>query len=141
MLLVLLRFAAIGFMYTSEVFYQNFLHVEYVNSSKVVESTKNRLEDFHSQNRQLVSQKEQSFFEKMSSGYDKLKSHLDISKRLDSLKTSIENSTRKIVSLITIFAVQSVIMPLLFLWLLVISIKAVFGVQIDKKSFEKLISM
>ncbi|MEA3370245.1 MAG: hypothetical protein U9Q40_02825, partial [Campylobacterota bacterium] len=46
-----------------------------------------------------------------------------------------ENASRKIITLITIFILQSVLMPLLFLWLLIIAVKLIFKSEF---TYEKL---
>ena len=137
-LLLVLRFGAVLFVYSSEVFYNSVLKVEYVSSSKVVEQTKKELEDMRDKNKKIIDTKEKvkktntKWYEwEIGSTYDNIKAKLDISKQLESLQESIEEASKKIITLITIFVVQSVIMPLLFLWLFLVSIKFIFRVEID----------
>lgn len=142
-LFLVLRFGAVIFVYGSEIFYNSILKPEYIISTKVVEDTKTKLEEMQSKNREIIDSKESEEAKKksskwyeldISSKYQEIKSQLNVSEQLDSLQESIEEASRKIISLITIFIVQSVIMPLLFLWFFVVSIKWIFRVEIDTKS-------
>lgn len=125
-LLLLLRFSAIFFVYSSELFYTSTLQNQYYEASNKIEKTKVELEDLQSKNKSLVeTQKQEGFFNGVSSQYEKIKESLNISRQLDALQNSIESASRNIITLITIFVVQSVVMPLLFLWFFVLSIKFV----------------
>ena len=68
----------------------------------------------------------------MSTQYNALSQSFSISKQLDTLKKSIEDASRNIITLITIFIVQSVVLPLLYLWFLVVSTKTIFRARYEK---------
>lgn len=139
LLLLLLRFAAVLFVYSSEYFYNSILQSEFEQSSVVIEKTKVELENLQKENKNLVTTKKESgFFNGVSSKYDALTETFNISAKLESLQKHIEDASRKIINLITIFVVQSIIMPLLFLWLFLASIKYVFRVKFDN---EKMTAM
>ena len=126
-LILLLRFSAIIFVFISQELYTSTLEPQYVEASSVIENTKVELEELQSKSKTLVqAQKEEGFFGSVGSKYDKIIESLNISRQLDSLQGSIENASRKIITLITIFIMQSVVMPLLFIWILVISVKLIF---------------
>jgi hypothetical protein len=134
MFLLVLRFAAIFFVYASDYFYNAVLVTEYKTSASVIESTKAKLEDIQNQNTNIVkSQKESGFFSGVSSQYNDFVENLNISKQLESLQTNIEDASRNIINLITIFVVQSVVMPLLFLWFFISSIKWIFRTDLDNE--------
>ena len=137
-LLIILRFGAVLFVYSSEIFYDSVLKPEYISCSNVVEQTKKELEDMQNKNKEILtsngkkSVKKTKWYEwEIGSAYNDIKSKLNISKQLNDLQSSIEEASNKIITLITIFIVQSVIMPLLFIWFFMISIKFVFRVEID----------
>jgi hypothetical protein len=133
-LLLILRFAAVFFVYSSEYFYNNVLQSEFEQSSVVIEKTKVELENLQKENKSLVtSKKESGFFNGVSSKYDALTETFNISAKLESLQKHIEDASRKIINLITIFIVQSIIMPLLFLWLFLASLKFIFRVDFNNK--------
>ena len=126
-LMLLLRFSAIIFVFISQEFYTSTLQIQYTEASSVIENTKVELEALQSKSKTLVqAQKQEGFFGSVSSKYDKVIDSFNISRQLDTLQSSIENASRNIITLITIFIVQSVVLPLLYLWMLVISVKLIF---------------
>lgn len=141
LLLLLLRFAAALFVYSSAYFYNAVLQSEFESSSTVIEQTKVELENLQKENKSLViSKKESGFFNGVSSQYDALAETFNISAKLESLQNSIETASRKIINLITIFIVQSIIMPLLFLWLFVISVKYIFSMKFSNEKWSLLVN-
>ena len=132
LLLLLLRFGTLLFVYSSELFYNSVLKEEFISSNKVVEDTKNKLENIQEQNKAVViSKKDSGVLSRISSKYNAISDSLNISKQLDSLSESIENASRKIINLITIFIVNSVLMPLLFLWLFIEAVKLIIRSKFD----------
>lgn len=127
-LFILLRFASLTFVYANEYFYDSVLKTEFVASSEVVAQSKIELEEFNNNNKKMITKKEDlKWYEfNINEKYNDLKDSLDFTQKLNGLKNSIEQSSNKIINLITIFVVQSVVMPLLFLWLFVFLLRAIF---------------
>jgi len=139
-LMFILRFGAVAFVYSSELFYNSMLHDEFVKSSKVIEKTKDKLDEIQARNSEIVqSKKDSSFFDNVSSKYNKLSESLNISTKLASLKHNIEDASANIINLITIFVVQTILLPLLFLWLFVQSIKFVFRFELDNHKIIRIL--
>ncbi|MBU4109695.1 hypothetical protein KJ988_01685, partial [bacterium] len=117
------------------------LQSEFQQSSAVIEKTKVELENLQKENRSLVnSKKESGFFNGVSSKYDALTETFNISAKLESLQKHIEDASRKIINLITIFVVQSIIMPLLFLWLFLTSVRYIFRVEFDNEKVTAMLN-
>lgn len=132
-LLVLLRFSAIIFVYSSQLMYDSLLQNEYQQATEVISTTKEQLEDIESKNKAILeSKKEQGFLDSLDSKYSNIVSSLNISKQLDSLQKSIDEATHNIITLITVFIFQTVVMPLLFLWIFVLLIRWIFAYKNDK---------
>ena len=132
MLFILLRFSAIFFVYSSELLYNSVLHTEYQHSTQIIKETKEKLEDINEKSKEIViSKKEQGFIESIRSKSVGLVDSLNISQKLSSLEKDIDMASRNIINLITIFLLQSLFMPLLFLWFFVLSIKLIFKIEID----------
>jgi len=133
LLLLVLRFGAITSVYTTELLYNSTLHVEYVSSSEVISDTQNKLEDIHKKNTQLVKTKQDtSWYElDISAKAKDILSKLNISDQLDSLEENITIASRNIISLITIFIIQTILMPLLFLYLMLLAIRWIFRVKVN----------
>ena len=138
-LLVLLRFGALVFVYSSALLYTSTLENEYKQASKIVEKTQSQLQELHKQNEMIIeSNKNDGFFDGVSSKYNKIIQNLNISKQLEDLEKSINDASKKIVSLITIFVVETLLMPLLFLYFMIISIKFVLRVEISEEKLKKV---
>ena len=139
LLLLLLRFSAVVFVYSSESLYASLLQKEYESASKVVESTRKKLEDLENKNRIVISsQKDMSFFDGVGSKYDKILENLNISKQLSAMEESIEEASLNMVKLITIFVVQSMLMPLLYLWLMIASMKFILKFEFNREKIKLL---
>jgi len=94
----------------------------------------NNKEIINSKKSDKLHKKKTKWYEfELSSNYENIKTQLNVSKQLESLQDSIEKASKNIVSLITIFVVQSMIMPLLFLWFFIFNIKLIFRIEIDTK--------
>ena len=134
LLLLVLRFTTIVSVYASEILYTSTLHTEYVESTQTVNQTKMRLDDINSENKKLIYSK------KDSSWYDfEVKSNLDLSQQLNSLQDTIEEASRSIISIITIFIVQTVLLPLIFLWFMLISVKLIFRIKVNSDRIAQLV--
>jgi len=139
LLLLVLRFMAIIFVYTSQFFYTSVLQVEYESASSVVVKTQKELEDLENRNRLKVqSQKEQHFFEGMSEKYNRVIESLNISKQFEELQESLDMASSKMITLITIFVIQSILLPLLYLWLLLGVMKLIFNIEFNKEKLKLL---
>ncbi|MCD6191240.1 MAG: hypothetical protein J7K14_06885 [Sulfurimonas sp.] len=138
-LMLLLRFSAIIFVFISQEFYTSTLQIQYTEASSIIENTRVELEALQSKSKTLVqAQKQEGFFGNVSSKYDKVIESLNISRQLDTLQNSIENASRNIITLITIFIVQSVVLPLLYLWMLVISVKLIFRSEFTSQQLNRV---
>ena len=141
LLLLVLRFGTILFVYSSEMFYNSVLKQEFISSNKVIEQTKNKLENLEEQNKAVVQSKnDSSVLSRISSKYNAVTNSLNISKQLDSLSQSIEDASRKIINLITIFIVNSVLMPLLFIWLFIGVVKLITRSKFDEDALSIMLN-
>jgi len=134
MLFLLLRFGAIFFIYTSSLLYNTTLQNEYQKATNIISETKVKLEDINSKSEKMISSKANiGFFETIRSKSSEIVDNLKLSTKLESLEENIEEASRNIIKLITIFLLQSLIMPLLFLWFFINSVKWLFRVELDMK--------
>jgi hypothetical protein len=141
LLILLLRFGTVLFVYSSELLYDSVLKQEFISSSKVVEETKNKLENIEEQNKAVVQSKNNSsVLSNISTRYNALSDSLNISRQLDSLNKSIEDASIKIINIITIFIVNSILMPLLFIWLFIESTKLIFRSKFDDDSVSVMLN-
>lgn len=133
-LFIILRFAAMLFVYSSDFFYHAMLEDEYVNSNVAVEKTKVKLDEMQNENQTKieVKQKEKAWYElDIAAKYNEIKLQLNIAEQLRELDSEIENASKNIINLITIFVVQNILMPILFIWFLLGSIRLIFKTNIN----------
>lgn len=137
--LLILRLGAVLFVYSSELLYVSTLESEYKEASAIVENTKKELDALEKKNsRSMYSNKTESTWEWVGSNVNKVKYSLNVSNQLKDLQESIDIASKNIIVLITIFVVQSMIMPLLFLWLSILSMKAIFRVEFNEATLKLL---
>ena len=129
--LLILRFGAIFSIYANECIYNNLLSDDYKTSTQVIEQTTTKMETMKNESQALVQDKESGFMDSVKSNYNSITNSLNVSQQIDSLKTSIDEATRKIIDLITIFVFQTIVLPLLFLWLFALSLKVIFRLKVD----------
>lgn len=131
LLFFILRFSAIIFIYSSEYIHTSLMQEDYLSSNNAISATKERLEDLQTLNTStLQSTNEMSFFDSFNHKYEGFTQAMNISKRIEALEENINEATLKIINLITIFVVESLILPLLFLWLFLQSIKLLYRVEV-----------
>lgn len=126
LLLLILRFFAVLFLFLSQFFYMTMLEEEYAHATQNIEMTKSHIEKFQKESQADIPMKENGISQYLSSKYDQIKESLDIDKKFDKLQKNIDAGYSSIIDLITLFIVQSVILPLLFLWIFITAIKRIF---------------
>lgn len=130
-LFFILRFSAIIFIYSSEYIHASLMQEDYLTSNSAVSAAKERLEDLQALNGSMLhSTNEMGFLDSFNHKYEGFTQAMNISKKIEALQESINEATLKIINLITIFVVESLILPLLFLWLFVQSIKLIYRVEV-----------
>ncbi|MBN2815641.1 MAG: hypothetical protein JXQ67_03095 [Campylobacterales bacterium] len=139
MFLLLLRFGAIVFVYSSQMLYSSVLQDDYENATVVIGKTQQELENLEEKRTTLLQeQKSSGFFESISAKYESVVEKLNISQELENMQASIEISSKKIVSLITIFIVQSLIFPFLYLLIMYASFKYIFNIGFNSEKIKLL---
>jgi len=137
--LLILRFSAIFFIYSSELLYTSLLKHEYTKANSVITATKHELDALQNQNKQRMQmQKEEGFFNKLHNNYNTIMSSLNFSTQLAALQESIDKASRSIISLITLFVVQSILFPLLYIWLTILLVKYIFHLPFNAQKLKLL---
>ena len=111
------RFCIPAVAVASEKIYDLFLEESYVEATRSLESI---TEDVQKQS--IVSEAdeaEQSWFDKLIGAYDRARETANIRGRINYLKDKMTRAAEYIINLIVVFALQTVVIPLLVLWLLI----------------------
>ncbi|WP_455756240.1 hypothetical protein [Sulfurimonas sp.] len=115
-LLIILRFGAVFFIYSSELFYNQVYSQEYQNTTTYIKDYKVELEDIKTQ---------KSNIQKINNNQKGLDSYWK------NFEIKMEAFSKKVIKLITIFIVLTVFLPLLFLWFFIFLIKLIFNIKFD----------
>jgi hypothetical protein len=121
-----MRFALPVLIVGTHVIFSAFLESEHDAATAVLEATSSEIEAFNSQESlPEAATTESSLMDKLGEMWDSSLKQLDVSGRIDRLKDSASNASEQIINLIVIFVLQTIILPLAFLWLFVEGLKAI----------------
>lgn len=104
--LLVLRFGAIIFIYSTQLFFTQVYEQQYNNSTHYMSEYKTELQEIQKKKQNL-----DSFWSK--------------------IEEKMEVFSQKVIKLITIFIVTTVLLPLLFLWFLFILLRWIFSLKFD----------
>ncbi|RDX36613.1 hypothetical protein DZA50_03980 [Kangiella sp. HD9-110m-PIT-SAG07] len=115
--LVLVRFATPLMALGSEALYQGFLAKDYQVASAGLESTESQIRQSTPDEPQL--EEELSTLEKTKRWFSDAADQLDVKKQIAAYQTAAEQASQSVIQLITIFLVQNILFPLLFLFIFI----------------------
>ena len=117
---VFLRFAVPILVIGSNLVFDTFLAAEQAAASQALDATRSEIELINENVAMPESDAEdQSVIERLGSMLDSSLDALNIGDRLDRLRDRVSNVSEHIIKLIVIFLLQTIILPLVFLWLFV----------------------
>lgn len=123
-ILCVLRFTIPAIAIVNEGLFEVFLAPQYEQAKQNLQNTSSALEQINA--RQPSQASDLSFVEKIQQQYQSAVSALDLEQRLAELKEAVADVSESALNMIVVFVMQTLILPLLFLWLTVKLIKAVF---------------
>ncbi len=121
---LIMRFAIPVIAIVNEGLYSVFLSPQYEEAKQSLQQTSDKLEKINIEQR--IQSKDSSFIEKIQQQYQSTVNALDVDKRLEELKQTVAEVSESALNMIVVFVMQTLIFPLLFLWLTVKLIKSVF---------------
>jgi hypothetical protein len=101
-----------------------FLAADQAEATAALEATRTEIEALNEQ-AEVPPEPDQSLMERLESMIDESLESINVSGRLARLKESASNASEHIINLIVIFILQTIILPLVFLWLLVEALKGI----------------
>ena len=116
--LIVLRFAVPFTGLANEAVYLAFLEKEYITSTRELETAAEKIGQLNEDDQ--ISQpnvKKKSVWESAKDFYNSTSEMLDINKKVEKYKQAAAETTNNIVNLIVVFIFQTVIIPLLFLFI------------------------
>jgi hypothetical protein len=121
-----MRFALPVLIVGTHVIFSAFLESEHDAATAVLEATSTEIEDFNRQEAlPQAATTESSLLDRLGEMWDSSVKQLNVSGRIDRLKESASNASEQVINLIVIFVLQTIILPLAFLWLFVEGLKAI----------------
>jgi len=120
---VFLRFAVPFLIVGSNLVFDTFLAAEQAAATEALETTRVEIEALNGDSAPALVE-DQSLAERLGAMLDDSLRSMDVSARLEALKERVSNASEHIVNLIVIFLLQTVILPLVFVWVFVELLKA-----------------
>ena len=122
-----LRFALPVLIIGTHIVFSAFLEEEHDAATAVLEATSSEIEEFNEDQAAPGTEEDGTLFGRLGEMIDSSVASLDVSGRIDRLKESASSASEQIVKLIVIFIMQTIILPLAFLWLFVEGLKGIAG--------------
>jgi hypothetical protein len=125
-IVVFVRFAVPVFVLGSNLIFETFLATDQQAANDALTVTRTEIEVITEQADSGVTPTPQpSLTERLGALVDESLQALDMRERMQRLSDSVSNAVEHIVHLIVIFALQSIILPLVFLWLFAEALKKI----------------
>ena len=130
-LLLILRFLIPAMAIGGEGLYRLFLESEYTSSSSQLVETREKIGQLNEEARAADKEaRDLSWYESLSRNIQSTLDSINIDKHVAALQNAVQNLTEHTVNLIVVFTLQTILFPLLFLWLAMKAIKAVFTLKL-----------
>ncbi len=117
---VFLRFAVPILVIGSNLVFDTFLAAEQAAATEALEATHTEIEQINEEAATpATATEDQSVIDRLGSMLDSSLQVMNIGDRLDRLRDRVSNASEHIINLIVIFLLQTIILPLVFLWIFV----------------------
>lgn len=124
--LIILRFFIPLMAITNDALYKVFLEPTYIESTQQLEQSNANIANL-SENQQIPSDStDRSWYDVMSNSISSAIDSIDVDKYYEQLKVEADNLTNHIIDLIVVFTMQTILFPLIFIWLSMRLIRANF---------------
>lgn len=117
LLVLYLRFAVPLTVLASDAIYEGFLADRYGASQVALESTREQVEALSEAEALPPASADPGLLDRLGQWYDRAASKLDPQARIALYKDRLARASEHIIDLIVVFMLQTVVLPLLFLWL------------------------
>jgi len=125
--LIILRFFIPLMAITNDGLYKAFLEPTYIESKLQLEQSNTAIANLSDNQKINNEAEEKSWYEVISHSIDSAIDAIDVDKYYEKLKVEADNLTSHIMDLIVVFTMQTILFPLIFIWLSMKLIKANFS--------------
>lgn len=127
LMLLILRFAIPLVAIGSEGVYHYFLSEQYQESTELLENSRTEITDLNTSKTQTSQEPEDvGLIDRASRWLDTATDNLGVENRMEQYKEAASKASEHAINLIVVFVIQTIILPLLFLWIIVRSIRKVW---------------
>ncbi len=119
-----LRFAVPLLVIGSNLVFDAFLAGEQAQATRALEATQSEIEQLEEDAR-VEPPEDQGWRDRLSAMLDESLQSMNVAERMERLQDAASNASEHIVTLIAIFVLETVLMPLAFLWLLAETLKSI----------------
>jgi hypothetical protein len=123
LILMFLRFAVPLLVLGTNAVFDTFLAAEQEAATLALETTREEIEELNEQAAPPVPESE-TMMGRLGAMLDESLESMNVKQRLDDLRLRVSNASEHIVNLIVIFVLQTILLPLAFLWIIVQALKA-----------------
>jgi len=118
-ILLFFRFSISLIAIANEGLYLAFLQPQYEQSQNLLEQASGDIQLINNSTHEKIeaSNDNRSLLDKVERWINKTQQNLDFEKQIDALKQAVADISQQVINMIVVFVVQSIIFPLLFLWL------------------------
>jgi hypothetical protein len=117
LVLLVLRFVVPVIALLNQGVYWYFLQPQYESSQAVLEQSGLDLQQQQAPNNVAVAPQDEAMLDRLKRVYASASNAVDFNARLDRMKQTASDMSEKILNLMVVFIVQSLLFPLLFMWL------------------------
>ncbi|ABM03547.1 Na+/H+ antiporter [Psychromonas ingrahamii 37] len=117
-LVIFIRFLIPIVTLATEVVYSSILSPTYINSQEVLENVENDVQELQARDSSSVSdESEEGILSSIRRFYERTTNSMNISARYKEYDQKIAGASKHIINLIVVFIFQTLVFPLIFLWL------------------------
>jgi len=127
-LIVFIRFSVPLIALINEGVYVSYLQPQYEEAQQQLENTSTQIKLINDSSRKAVKQnKDDGLFGKVEQWLDETRQSLDVETQMNSLKQAAADVSQQVINMIVVFVVQTIIFPLLFLWVFLKTAKVIIN--------------
>jgi hypothetical protein len=125
MLALVLRFIVPALIIGTNVVANQFLEPEQRSATAALEATAEEIEEFNEKT--VTPDPDASLLDRLSETIGSTMDAMDVEGRLDRLRVSVSDASENIINLIVLFVLQTIVLPLVFVWLIIELVKGVIA--------------
>ncbi len=120
-----LRFAVPMLIVGTNVVFDAFLAGDQEAATSALKATSSQIEELNRDEPRKQPDPDESFLDRLGTMIDESVESMNVADKIERLRESASNASEHIVNLIVIFVLQTIILPLVFLWLFVEGLKGI----------------